>query len=190
MKYLAQNNLYSWFYLIYTKLLLEKVGYSWEYPGINMAPPLRSAIIRATSVHVVQDERGWAPSLQSAPAHGRPHQIRSHRQTGEAAPLPPSCSARVGNTRRDPGHLLRLPDLTSRRCRNAASRCEREKEGGSEGEMKGAVAPGDYVYFKSIVPLHKISVSSRAPRLPPSHVLSHLSSRFPSRRPGYQGFGY
>ena len=135
--------------------------------------PCRSAIIRATSVHVVQDERGWAPSFQSAPAHGRPHQIRSHRQTGEAAPLPPSCSARVGNTRRDPGHLLRLPDLTSRRCRNAASRCEREKEGGSEGEMKGAVAPGDYVYFKSIVPLHKISVSSRAPRLPPSHVLSH-----------------
>ena len=40
MEYLAQNILYSWFYLIYTKLLLEKVGYSWEYPGINMAPPL------------------------------------------------------------------------------------------------------------------------------------------------------
>jgi len=41
MEYLAQNILYSWFYLIYTKLLLEKVGYSWEYPGINMAPPGR-----------------------------------------------------------------------------------------------------------------------------------------------------
>ena len=40
MEYLAQNILYSWFYLIYTKLLLEKVGYSWEYSGINMAPPL------------------------------------------------------------------------------------------------------------------------------------------------------
>uniref|UniRef100_A0A452YA10 Uncharacterized protein n=1 Tax=Aegilops tauschii subsp. strangulata TaxID=200361 RepID=A0A452YA10_AEGTS len=24
----------------------------------------------------------------------------------------------------------------------------------------GAAAPGDYVYFKSVVPLHKISVSS------------------------------
>jgi hypothetical protein len=30
--------------------------------------------------------------------------------------------------------------------------------------MKAGAAPGDYVYFKSIVPLHKISVSESAHR--------------------------
>jgi len=56
-----------------------------------------------------------------------------------------------------------------------AAASERKREGGREmkGAGVGAAAPGDNVYFKSIVPLHKISVSSRAPRLPPSHVLSH-----------------
>lgn len=53
-----------------------------------------------------------------------------------------------------------------------------------KGAGAGAASPGDYVYFKSVVPLHKISVSSSAPRL---HS-SHLASLFPSH-PGFMGMG-
>ena len=57
-----------------------------------------------------------------------------------------------------------------------------------KGAGVGAAAPGDNVYFKSIVPLHKISVSSLAPRLPP---MSHLTCLVASPRAvrGIRGTG-
>lgn len=39
----------------------------------------------------------------------------------------------------------------------------------------GGPAPGDYVYFKSVVPLHKISVSARARLTPGSPSSRGLS---------------
>ena len=68
MEYLAQNILYSWFYLIYTKLLLEKVGYSWEYPGINMAPPLLEPI--AASRHKSTQRAERVVARAAAVRHG------------------------------------------------------------------------------------------------------------------------
>lgn len=56
-----------------------------------------------------------------------------------------------------------------------------------KGASGGAAAPGDYVYFKSVVPLHKISVSLRAP---PTPSLPCPMSPFSSPpRPGFMGTG-
>jgi hypothetical protein len=147
-------------------------------------PTCRPAGAAKPEVPPTQARTRWAhPSTRSNMTRGEvPRQFSNHSchmgpecwwsppYTGPAVILVPSASVGVV-TGRDPGRLFRLPDLhLATAATPAAAASDREGEREMKGAGAGAASPGDYVYFKSVVPLHKISVSSSAPRLPPSHL--------------------